>query len=333
MKNANYFLKSVSLICVLFCLGICASGSVVSDTIVIHSVGHGSLYFEYKKLIIHVDPYSSQADYNQLPDANLIFITHGHPDHFDLNALNKIKNDSTEMICTQAVKNLGSFTGTTYVLKNDDSTLIKGISVKAVPAYNVVNTSYHPKGVGNGYVFTFGEKRIYVAGDTENIPEMKNLGKIDIAFLPMNLPYTMTVTAAATAAKIIKPDILYIYHFGTSDTASLRNMLSDQKMSIRMGKSVYSESDKREVTSSSIAPNNENTPSFYPNPVRDYMTIYNLNPGSSISLYDLFGHLLIKQYPQSEGEHRMELKSMLPGMYIMKYQDKQLVKSSLILKE
>lgn len=333
MKNANYFLKSVSLICVLFCLSIGAYGSVLPDTIVIHSLGHGSLYFEYKKLIIHVDPYSVQADYNTLPDANLIFITHGHSDHYDLSALNKIKNDTTAMICTQAVKNLGNYAGTTYVLKNGDSIIIKGISVKAVPAYNVVNTSYHPKGVGNGYVFTFGEKRIYVGGDTENIPEMKSLGKIDIAFLPMNLPYTMTPTAAANAAKIINPDILYIYHFGTSDTASLRNLLLDQGMTIRMGKSVYYESDTRSEISSSIKPKIEIIPNFYPNPVGDYLTIYNLNPGSSLSLFDLSGHLLLKQHQQNEGDHRIDMKSLIPGMYIMRFQEKQLVKNSLIFKE
>ena len=207
MKNAKNIFKLLSLILFFLSIRIVAIGSVVSDTIVIHSVGHASLYFEYKNLIIHVDPYSAQADYNTLPDANLIFITHAHSDHYDPNAFNKIKTDSTAMICTQAVKNLGTFSGTTSVLNNGDSAVFHGIPVKAVPAYNLTS-SWHAKGVGNGYVFTFGEKRIYVAGDTENIPEMGNLGKIDIAFLPMNLPYTMTPTAAAAAAKLINPDIL-----------------------------------------------------------------------------------------------------------------------------
>lgn len=328
MKNKIFTLKMVSLICVLFG----ASGFVVADTIAIHSVGHGSLYFEYKKLIVHVDPYSAQADYETLPDANLIFITHGHSDHYDFSAIGKIKTDTTEMVCTQAVKNLGTYTGTTHVLNNGDSMLIKGIWVKAVPAYNVTS-SWHTKGVGNGYIFTFGERRVYVAGDTESIPEMGNLGKIDIAFLPMNLPYTMTVEAAAEAAKKINPDILYVYHFGNSDTASLRNMLSDQDMIIRMGKSLFYENDKREVTSNSIIPKIENSPVFYPNPARDYLTIYNLNGGSSLSMYSLSGQLLLQNHQQKEGEHRIDLNSLIPGIYIMKYQDKQLIKSSLILKE
>jgi L-ascorbate metabolism protein UlaG (beta-lactamase superfamily) len=328
MKNKYVALKLVCLIFVSFI----ASGFVMADTIAIHNVGHGSLYFGYKKLIIHVDPYSAQADYGTLPDASLIFITHGHSDHYDLNALGKIKTDSTELVCTQAVKNLGTYTGTTHVLNNGDSMQIKGISVKAVPAYNV-SSSWHAKGIGNGYIFTFGEKRVYVAGDTENIPEMGNLGKIDIAFLPMNLPYTMTVAAAAEAAKKINPDILYIYHFGNSDTASLRNMLSNEDMIIRMGKSVFYENDKREVTSNSIIPVIENSPFFYPNPARDYLTVENLNGGSSLSMYSLTGQLLLKNYQQKEGEHRIDLKSLIPGIYIMKYQDKQLIKSSVILKE
>jgi L-ascorbate metabolism protein UlaG (beta-lactamase superfamily) len=332
MKSVNRILKTLCLFWVIFFPGISASGSGGSDTIVIHSVGHASLYFEYKNLVIHVDPYSAQADYNTLPDANLIFITHGHSDHYDLNALNKIKTDSTTMVCPQAVKNLGTYSGTTSVLNNGDSMIIKGIPVKAVPAYNLTS-SWHAKGVGNGYVFTFGEKRVYVAGDTENIPEMGNLGKIDIAFLPMNLPYTMTPTAAAAAAKIIKPDILYIYHFGTSDTASLRKLLSDQPMSIRMGKSVYYESDKRGGSTSAEKVNIESDMRYYPNPVCDYLTVYNLNPGSTISLFNLSGQLLLKQNQDNKGEQQMDLRSLLPGMYVMKYHDNQLERSSLIVKE
>jgi len=332
MRSINRILKTICLVGLLSSSGISASGSAGSDTIVIHSVGHASLFFEYKDLIIHVDPYSAQADYNSLPDANLIFITHEHSDHYDPSALNKSKTDSTILICPQSVKKLGTFSGTTTVLNNGDSAVFKGIPVIAVPAYNVTS-SWHTKGVGNGYVFTFGEKRVYVAGDTENIPEMGNLGKIDIAFLPMNLPYTMTPTAAAAAAKIIKPDVLYIYHFGTSDTASLRKLLIDQKMTIRMGKSIYSESDKRAEISSSVHPNTESDVSFYPNPVLDFLTIYNLDPGSSVSLYNLSGQLLIQKQQQFKVENRLDLKSLMPGMYVMRYQDKQLIKSSLILKE
>src|SRR4030042_6144018 len=221
------------------------------DTFAIHSIGHASLMFEYSNTIIHVDPYAVQADYDQYPDADILLVTHAHSDHYDMNAITKIKTDSTTLICTHEVKNKNTYTGTINVLANGDSTIVKNIPVKAVPAYNT-SSSFHAKGVGNGYIVTLGEKRIYIAGDTENIPEMDNLGKIDIAFLPMNLPYTMTPELAADAAKRIKPDILYIYHFGKHDTAMLKNLLSDQDMEIRMGKSVYYESAvrKQEVPAS-----------------------------------------------------------------------------------
>jgi L-ascorbate metabolism protein UlaG (beta-lactamase superfamily) len=335
IRNSKNILKSLCILGMFICQGVGAFASVGPDTFAIYSLGHGSLYFEYKNLIIHVDPNSSQADYNLLPDANLIFITHSHTDHYDLSALNKIKTDSTTMVCTQEVNNIGTYAGTAIVMNNGDSMIVQGIPVKAVPAYNIVSTTiYHPKGTGNGYVLTFGEKRVYIAGDTENIPEMDSLGKIDIAFLPMNLPYTMSVTMAADAAGKVKPDILYIYHFGNSDTASLRSLLSNQDMEIRMGKSVHYESGTRNPElPNSLKINTENKTVFYPNPVKDYLTIYNPYPGSSLSLYDLAGHVLMKQHLNYEGEQLIDMRSYKPGMYVIKFQDKKLVKSKLLLKE
>jgi L-ascorbate metabolism protein UlaG (beta-lactamase superfamily) len=117
-------------------------------------------------------------------------------------------------------------------MKNGDVQTIAGLTIEAVPAYNLVHmrssgVPFHPKGVGNGYVITFGDKRVYVAGDTENVPEMKNLERIDIAFLPMNLPYTMTPEMVADAAKAFKPKILYPYHYGKTDTSQLVKLLRD----------------------------------------------------------------------------------------------------------
>jgi L-ascorbate metabolism protein UlaG (beta-lactamase superfamily) len=119
-------------------------------------------------------------------------------------------------------------------MKNGDVKTVEGLKIEAFPAYNIVHKRpdgqpYHPKGIGNGYVITFGDKRVYVAGDTENIPEMKELKNIDIAFLPMNLPFTMTPEMAADAAKALKPKILYPYHFGETDTSKLLNLLKDEK--------------------------------------------------------------------------------------------------------
>lgn len=119
-------------------------------------------------------------------------------------------------------------------MQNGDTRTVRGLKIEAVPAYNIVhmrsgNNPFHPKGVGNGYVITFGDTRVYVAGDTENTPEMKQLEDIDIAFLPMNLPYTMTPEMVADAAKALKPRILYPYHFGQTDTSKLVELLKDQK--------------------------------------------------------------------------------------------------------
>jgi L-ascorbate metabolism protein UlaG (beta-lactamase superfamily) len=119
-------------------------------------------------------------------------------------------------------------------MKNGDVKTVGGLKIEAVPAYNIVHMRdqgqpFHPKGVGNGYVITFGDKRVYVAGDTENIPEMKNIKNIDVAFLPMNLPYTMTPEMAADAAKMIRPKILYPYHYGETDTSKLVALLKDTK--------------------------------------------------------------------------------------------------------
>ena len=120
------------------------------------------------------------------------------------------------------------------VLKNGESATVEGIRIEAVPAYNVVHMRspgmpFHPKGDGNGYILTFGDKRVYVAGDTENIPEMKALGRIDVAFLPMNLPYTMTPEMTADAARMVKPKILYPYHTTDTDTSKLQPLLKDEK--------------------------------------------------------------------------------------------------------
>ncbi|MGE5342239.1 MAG: MBL fold metallo-hydrolase [Candidatus Omnitrophota bacterium] len=182
--------------------------------------GHGSLMFTFNKLMIQVDPYSAVADYSKLPPADLILITHEHQDHLDPGALSQIRTAKTQLVLTAACAEKVSGG---KVMANGESQTIDGIKIEAVPAYNIEHkradgTPFHPKGRGNGYVLTFGNKRVYVAGDTENIPEMKQLKDIDVAFLPMNLPYTMTPDMVAEAAKMIKPRVLYVYHFNPEVT-------------------------------------------------------------------------------------------------------------------
>jgi len=193
-------------------------------------IGHGTLMFDYNGKVIHVDPWSKLADYSKLPKADLILVTHEHQDHLDTDVLDKIKKEKTEVILTEtcAQKAKG---GT--VMHNGDVKTFTGLKVEAVPAYNLVHKResgqpFHPKGVGNGYVITFGDKKVYIAGDTENVPEMKNLTNIDVAFLPMNLPYTMTPEMAAEAVKSFGPKVVYPYHFGSTDTQALVDLLADE---------------------------------------------------------------------------------------------------------
>lgn len=194
-------------------------------------IGHGTLMFSFGDKIIHVDPVGRYADYTEMPKADIILVTHHHGDHLDGKVIDILSTEKTELvlteICHERVKS-------GMVIKNDDVKAIQGLKIEAVPAYNIVHMRregipYHIKGQGNGYIITFGDKIVYIAGDTENIPEMKKLKNIDIAFLPMNVPYTMTPEMVADAAKVFMPKILYPYHYGDTDTSKLVELLKDVK--------------------------------------------------------------------------------------------------------
>lgn len=192
-------------------------------------IGHGTLVFNFNGIIIHADPWGKLADYSRLPKADIILVTHHHSDHFDPQAIEKIRTDSTELIITKLCSD--KISGG-IIMKNGDVKTIKGIKIEAVPAYNLVHKRdngepFHVKGECNGYVVSFGDKKVYIAGDTENTPEMKNLKEVDIAFLPMNLPYTMTPEMVADAAKAFKPKILYPYHYGETDVSKLVNLMKN----------------------------------------------------------------------------------------------------------
>lgn len=194
-------------------------------------IGHGTLMFSFGGKIIHVDPWTTFTDYKDMPKADIILVTHEHFDHLDIKAIAALKKDGTQIIVNEAsAKQIGEGT----VLKNGDVKTISGLKIEAVPAYNIVHKAdainpYHPKGNGNGYIITFGDKRVYVAGDTENTPEMKALNGVDISFLPMNLPYTMTPEMVADAVRALKPAILYPYHYGETDTSKLVDLLKDEE--------------------------------------------------------------------------------------------------------
>jgi gluconolactonase len=189
-------------------------------------VGHGTLMFDFNGKIVHVDPVGSQkADYSKMPKADVILITHEHGDHLNPAAIELIRRPSTQILVNQS--SASRITGCT-VMQNGDEKTIEGLKIQAVPAYNI-STANHPKGNGNGYVITFGDKRVYVAGDTDNIPEMQQLKDIYIAFLPISPPYTMSSAMAAEAAKVFKPKIVYPYHSNRADPKELVDLLKDSK--------------------------------------------------------------------------------------------------------
>lgn len=204
----------------------------------IYFLGHGSLMMIFNNKVIHIDPFSRVADYVEIPKADIIFITHEHRDHLDPDALKHIQTAQTTVILTElcAQQLEGGI-----VMKNGDAIMADGVQVEAVPAYNLIHKRengqpFHPQGHGNGYILTFGDTRIYIAGDTENIPEMVNLHDIDIAFLPMNLPYTMTPEMVADAATLFRPKIIYPYHYGNTDTSKLVGLLAGTGIEVRIRK-------------------------------------------------------------------------------------------------
>ena len=200
-------------------------------TLEITFIGHSSLMFLENGFIIYLDPSRNAADYGSLPKADLILITHHHSDHCDPIAISEISKEDTKILVTgkgHEILKKG------MIVKNNQSLKIKDLRIDVVPAYNVVHKTskgkhYHPKGEGNGYILTVGDTRIYVAGDTENIEEMSSLRNIDIAFLPMNLPSTMTPEMVVAGVNLFKPDILYPYHHRGANLLKLMELMEAEK--------------------------------------------------------------------------------------------------------
>lgn len=188
--------------------------------VTIHPVSHASLLLGFKDQVIYVDPVGGAAPYESLPKPTAILITHGHGDHFDVPTLQAIAG-SAPIITTKEVfdKLPETLKANAKALANGDKGTLVDIPVEAIPAQNTTadRMQYHPPGVGNGYLLTFGDKIVYVAGDTEPTPEMLALKNIAVAFLPMNLPYTMTPEQAVEAVNAFKPAVVYPYHYKGSD--------------------------------------------------------------------------------------------------------------------
>ena len=200
-------------------------------------IKHGTLAITFKGYWIHVDPvmdHGKPTVYSaEFPKADAILITHEHGDHLDEHAINSLSNSDTRLIMNY--KSWDKI-GHGDVMENGDRGSLPGRGIiVAVPAYNTTQgrEQFHPKGNGNGYVLSLDGLRIYIAGDTENIPEMAELEDIDVAFLPVNQPYTMTVEQCVAAASIIAPKVLIPYHFGQTDLRSLPGRLPEIKVLLR----------------------------------------------------------------------------------------------------
>ena len=197
-------------------------------------IKHASIQINYNGLEIQVDPVGKgmkpETDYSQFPKADIILVTHEHHDHFDSDAIAQLTKASTKIYLNPAVHKMF---GSGKALKNGDKVKIANdITIEAVPAYNTTpgREQFHPKGRDNGYILTLDGMRIYIAGDTEDIPEMANIKdiSISIAFLPCNQPYTMTIEQAANAAKIIQPKVLFPYHYNATPVNKLTPQLSKE---------------------------------------------------------------------------------------------------------
>ena len=205
----------------------------------IHALLHASICIEHDGRVIYVDPVTQlrgrTVDYSTMPKADIILVTHEHPDHYDTAALRQLTTDKTQLIMNPRCVELY---GSGQAMKNgDQQPLAGGSTLAAVPAYNTTaeHLQFHPKGRDNGYILTLGSLRIYIAGDTEDIPEMAELKEsgIDIAFLPCNQPFTMTPEQLVRAAKMVQPKVLFPYHYGETDVSGIPAQLPGIDVRIR----------------------------------------------------------------------------------------------------
>ncbi len=210
------------------------AGTVVTFTPLMHA----SLRVTLDSIEIQIDPVTElggrTVNYHAMPKADFILVTHEHRDHYDEAAIATLSHDDTRIVtnarCTAML-------GRGVAIANGDSLRLNDrISVEAVPAYNTTpeHLQFHPRGRDNGYILTIDGLRVYVAGDTEDIPEMAQLGHIDIAFLPCNQPYTMTVEQLLRAARMVKPRLLIPYHYGDTDLRSVPDALAPDGIAVHL---------------------------------------------------------------------------------------------------
>lgn len=204
----------------------------------IQPVYHASLVLSWNGKNIYVDPTQGADAYDGIGSPDVILITHAHGDHLDIKTLKGLQTAGVPMVVPQSVakKLPDTFHQQLIIMDNGQTTDKVGFPVRAMPMYNLPESpdSYHPKGWGNGYVLTLGAKRVYISGDTEDIPEMRSLKDIDVAFVCMNLPYTMNVKQAASAVLDFKPHIVYPYHYRGQDTQKFKELVNDKNKQIEV---------------------------------------------------------------------------------------------------
>ncbi|MEO8821799.1 MAG: MBL fold metallo-hydrolase [Ginsengibacter sp.] len=212
--------------------------------VTIQPVVHASLVLEFNKIAIYVDPINGAETYKDMKKPDLVLITHIHGDHFDMKTLRGLDLSHAKFVVPQSVadKMPAEWKSKIVVLHNGGSTVQHGIPITAIAMYNMPSDSivHHPKGQGNGYVLNLGGKKFYISGDTEATPEMRGLKNIDVAFVCMNLPYTMDVEEAASGVLAFKPKIVYPYHYrtptGFSDVAKFKSLVNagDPSIDVRL---------------------------------------------------------------------------------------------------
>lgn len=206
----------------------------------IQPIQHASVVFTINNKVIYADPAGGPGYYKGVAAPDIILITHIHGDHFDTSTLNAVRTANTILVVPSVVADKIADKSKLVILKNGETTIQLGISIKAIPMYNLPEspTSMHPKGKGNGYILGIGGKNIYLSGDTQGIPEMRSLRNIDVAFVCMNLPYTMDINEAADAVLAFKPAIVYPYHYrgknGLSDVNAFKHLVDSANKGIEV---------------------------------------------------------------------------------------------------
>jgi len=212
--------------------------------ITVHPVSHASFVMETPKGTIYVDPVGDAAQYADFPPADLVLITHEHGDHYNAETLSALVGESTQLITNPAVFDMlpDDLKGKATAVANAEMVQFAGMNIEAIPAYNMTEErkNFHPEGRDNGYVLNFDKFRVYISGDTEDIPEMRQLSDIDLAFVCMNLPFTMDVNAAASAVSEFAPTYVYPYHYrgrdgGTQDPEAFAKRVGTD-VEVKMGK-------------------------------------------------------------------------------------------------